>query len=249
MLRFSILFLCVFLVAGCTTVKVKDSGKASDLNAELGLAYLIKGRYDQALFKLRKSIKLNPDNAKAYHYTAELYRRLGEPEKAENFFKQAIDKDDNDPSINNNYGAFLCASKNYDEAFKYLELALQDLVYIDRAKVFENMGICSEQKGNIKIARDNYIQAIRLNPRLGKSLLAVARLDFDDQNVKSAAKYYKYYSLAARQTAESLWLGILIAKQQRDTKTKESLSWSLEKKHPNSQEAKLLKRLKASGEI
>lgn len=249
MLRIGLVIIFAAMLLSCTTVKVQDAEKASDLNAELGLAYLQKGRYDQSLVKLRKSISLNPDNATAYLYMAELYRQLDENEMAEKYFNKAINKDPENSSINNNYGAFLCANKDFEKAFKYFDIALENPVYRDRAKVFENIGLCSQEKGNIKVARDNYIEAIRLNPNLGTSLLAVAQLDFDNQNIKSAAKYYKYYSRVARQTSESLWLGILIARKQSDTKAVGSLSWSLERKYPKSKETKWLKRLKTSGAL
>lgn len=249
MLRMGFIFIVVLTLASCTATRIKNSDKASRLNAELGLAYVMKGRYEQALVKLNKAISLNPDNAKAYLYIAELYRRLNEKERAEDYFKRALEVSPEDSSINNNYGAFLCADKRYDEAFKYLKIALLNPVYSDRGEVYENMGICSEDQGNIKIARENYIRAISLKPNLQTSLLAVAQLDFDAQNVKSADKYLKYYARVAKQTPQSLWLGILIANKMKNKKTVESLSWSLKRKFPKSKEAKLLKRLRDSGEI
>ena len=249
MLRLSLLFSCIFLITSCTSVVVKNSVKASKLNADLGLAYLMKGRHDQALLKLNKAIQLDSNNAKAYLYTAELYRRIDEKERADEYFKKAIAIDPDDSSINNNYGAFLCANKKYNEAFKYFDFALKNPVYVDRSKVFENIGICSEDQGNIKIARQNYVSAIQLRPSSKKSLLSVAQIDFDSQNIQSAAKYLRFYNKIAKDTPQSLWLGILIAKKQQDRKTLASLSWSLERKFPKSKETKLLKRLSASGKL
>ncbi len=247
MLRLSLLMVCLFAVASCTTVKIKNAEKASMLNADLGLAYLMKGRNDQALEKLNKAILLNPDNARAYLYTAELYWRIDQTELAIEFFKRAIETDPDDSSISNNYGAFLCAHNKYGEAFEYFQDALKNPVYKDRAKVFENIGICSEEQGNLKVARKNYIRAIQLKPSLKTSLLAVAQLDFDSQNIQSAAKYLRFHNGVAKDSARSLWLGILIAKKNRNKKVIAGLSWSLERKFPKSKEAKLLKRLKESG--
>lgn len=249
MLRISFIFICVLSLVSCTSTRIQNSEKASQLNAELGLAYVVQGRYEQGLAKLNKAISLNPDNAKAYLYIAELYRRLKENERADDYFKRALDVDPDDSSINNNYGAFLCANKKYDAAFKYLKLALLNPVYPDRGEVYENMGICAEAQGNVKVARENYIQAISLKPNLGTSLLAVAQLDFDAQKIKSSEKYLGYYNRVAKQTPQSLWLGILIANKKKDKKTIESLSWSLNRKFPEAKETKMLKRLRASGEF
>jgi len=249
MLRISFFLICVLIISGCTTARVQNKERASKLNAELGLAYLMKGNNEQALLKLNKAIKLNPDNEKAYLYVAELYRRLDETERADDYFNQALDANASDSAVNNNYGAFLCANKKYDEAFKHFKVALENPVYPERSNVFENIGICSEVQGNIKVARENYIKAIKANPNSGKSLLSVAQLDFDSENIKSASKYFGYYKRVAKHTAESLWLGILIANKKQDAKTKASLSWSLERKFPKSKETKLLKKLRASGAL
>lgn len=249
MLRVSLLVISLFVLVGCTTVKVKNAEKASRINADLGLAYLMKGRYEQALDKLNKAIRLDPDNARAYLYTAELYRRIDQKERADKFYKRALGVDPDDSSISNNYGAFLCENKKYDKAFDYFQKALKNPVYKDRAKVYENIGICSEDQGNIKIARENYIQAIQLKPGLKTSLLAVAQLDFDSQRLDSSAKYLRYYNSVSKPSAQSLWLGILIGKKRGDKKTVASLSWSLERKFPHSKEAQLLKRLKESGKL
>ena len=247
MLRIIFLLGCVLILTSCTTAPVQDLDRASKLNADLGLAYLLKGRNEQALEKLKKAMKQNPDNAKAYLYTAELYRRLDERERADSYFQQAIDVAPDDSSINNNYGAFLCADKKYKEAFKYFDKALGNPVYVDRSKVFENIGVCSEEQGNIKVARDNYIKAIKINPNLTTSLLAVALLDFDLGNIKSAARYLKYFNRVGRDTPPSLWLGVLIAKKQNKIKVQRNLMWSLANKFPKSREAKLLKKFKKSG--
>ncbi len=249
MLRISFLLSVILVLTSCTTTRVQDLDRASKLNAQLGLAYLMKGRNEQALAKLKKAIKQNPDNGKAYLYVAELYRRIDERERADSYFQQALDVAPDDSSISNNYGAFLCADKKYKEAFKYFNKALENPVYADRSKVFENIGVCSENQGNIKIARENYIQAIKINPNLATSLLAVALLDFDTGNIKSAAKYLKYYNRVGRDTAASLWLGVLIAKKQNNVKTLRNLSWSLANKFPQSKEARLLKKLKISGAL
>jgi len=243
MMRVSLLVISMLLVASCTTSRVQNYERAAAINTELGLAYLIKGSYEQSLAKLKKAISQDPDNSKPYSYIAELYRRLNENELAEEYFHKALEIDPNDSSINNNYGAFLCANKKYNEAFKYFKVALKNPVYSGRGQVYENIGICSQTQGNIKIARDNYVQAVSIDPSLGKSLLAIAQLDFDDQKIESAQKYMRYYNKVARPTAESLWLDILIAKRNNDTKTIKSLSWSLNKRFPDSKEAKLLKRM------
>lgn len=249
MFRVSLVFACIFMITSCSTSIVRDSKRASKLNAELGVAYMRKGNYEQSLFKLKKAMKLNPDNARAFLYTAELYRRLNENESALDYFKQAYDIAPDDSAVTNNYGAFLCSTKKYTEAFKFYNLALLNPVYPDRAEVYENMGICAEDQGNIKLARYSYSQATSLKPYLGTSLLSIARIDYDANDIESSNKYLAYYQRVAKPNSASTWLGVLLAKKSGDTKTVESLSWALLNKFPKSKEAKILKRLKRSGKF
>jgi len=244
MLRISFLLVSFLILTSCTTTRVQDLKLASKLNADLGLAYLMKGQYETSIAKLKKAMWQNPDNGKAYLYAAELYRRINEDERANNYFLQAVSVTPDDSAVTNNYGAFLCADKKYKEAFEYFDMALENPTYVDRSKVFENIGVCSEEQGNIKIARENYIKAISLDYNASTSLIAVALLDFDSQNLNSAAKYLGFYNRAGRDTPQSLWLGILIAKKQSNFQKERSLSWSLSEKFPKSKEATLLKNLK-----
>ena len=113
--------LSVFLSA-CATDSGLDKDKAeraADINARLGVGYMRQGKYEIAKEKLEKALRQDPDNGDIYHYMAELYRRVDEPELAEEYFQKAISYNENDSALMNNYAVFLCGQKKYKEADKY----------------------------------------------------------------------------------------------------------------------------------
>lgn len=227
----------------------EDLNDASDYNAQLGLAYIQQGRYDTALDKLKKSIEQNPDNAVAQHYIAELYRRLGEYEKARTHFKQALDLTPKNSSLLNNYGVFLCDEKKYQEAYPFFDKVLNDPLYPAKGSVYENVGLCAQAQGDIAKAEENLKFALRLNPQSPKSLLSMAQISFDKQKYATARKYYYDYLENARQTPESLWLGILLENRSGNKNRMASYKVLLKGKYPDSKEAALLKKMEASGQI
>jgi type IV pilus assembly protein PilF len=247
----SLLVISILTVSGCATTdsENKDINDASDYNAQLGLAYINQGRYEVALAKLKKSIEQNPDNAVAHHYIAELYRRLGEFDKAETHFDKALDLTPENSSLLNNYGVFLCDDEKYNEAYKYFEKVLKDPLYPSKGLIYENIGLCAQSEGNLKIAEENLRFALRLNPQAPKSLLAMAQISFDNQKYAQSRKYFYQYLENARHTPASLWLGILLEKRSGNKNRVASYVVLLKGKYPNSEEAELLKKMQASGQL
>ena len=246
------IFGSVLLMSACVSEPQRESediNDASDYNAQLGLAYINQGRYDIAQSKLKKAIEQNPDNAVAQHYIAELYRRLGEFDQAQTHFEKALDLAPKNSSLLNNYGVFLCDAKKYKEAYTYFDEVLKDPLYPAKGSVYENVGLCAQAQGDISKAEENLKFALRLNPQAPKSLLAMAQLSFDKQKYSTARKYYYDYLENARQTPESLWLGILLENRSGNKNRMASYKVLLKGKYPDSKEAALLKKMEASGQL
>ncbi len=251
--RFGFLFIItVLFVSACVSEpqrEGKDLDDASDYNAQMGLEYLKQGRYDIALGKLKKAVEQNPDNAIAQHYIAVLYQQLGEFDKAEQHFQKALDLTPKNSDLQNNYGVFLCNAKKYQEAYRYFDKVLKDPLYQAKGAVYENVGLCAQAQGDISKAEENFKFALRLYPESPKSLLGMAQISFDKQKYSVARKYYYGYLENARQTPESLWLGILLEKRSGNKNRMASYKVLLKGKYPDSKEAELLRKMEASGQI
>lgn len=238
------------LLTACTSTPTGAYGgpdyiKAAEANAKLGVGYMNQGNYELAMVKLTKALKFDEDNLHANHYMGELYRRLGELDKAENYFKLALELDDRDPQLLNNYGVFLCEINKHKEASVYFDKVLKDPLYKGKAKVYENLGLCSKLKGNLVESEQHFRRALMMNPKLAKSLLSLAQLKFDQRNKVSAYSYFQQFSKISRQTSESLWLGVLLEQEQGNRSKMASYALRLKRQFPQSREAELLAKMEA----
>lgn len=217
-----------------------DTTRAAEANATLGLRYMQQGNYELALQKLKKALSFDVRYAPTHHYLAELYRRLDKPEDADEHFRDAIyySKEENS-SLFNNYGAFLCSRGRHDDGEAQFLRVLKDPVYPRRDQVYENLGLCVEAKPNLERAEEYLRNALRINPRLPKSLLGMARLSFGKGEYLSSRAYLQRYLELARHTPESLWLGIRTERMLGDNNAVSSYGLLLKGNFPNAPETQL----------
>ncbi len=244
--------LIISMLGACTTEVVmepEDKERASEINAQLGLGYMQRGQYKRALGKLEKAIDYNPDNANAYHYKAELHRRLREYDKAEDNFVKSLDIEPSNANTLNNYGIFLCDQGRYAQAISNFQKIIDDPLYRYKADAHENLGLCSYRQGKLRQAEDAFQSALAINNKMAKSILKMAQITYDRREKAEAYSFYKRYISLAAHTPESLWLGILIETDRGNKNSVASYKVLLKGKFPASKEAKLLKKLEAEGKI
>ncbi len=244
--------LMVILLSACVTDKViepRDPKRAAELNAELGLGYMRQGQYKRAMSKLEKAIGYDSRNVKALHYKAELHRRLGQKEEAGEYFERAMSLDPENQLLLNNYGVYLCGIKKYDEAITIFDKSLEDPLYENKARVYENIGLCRLWDNKVNQAESAFHQALVINPNMSTSLLELAKIRFDQGDKHEAYEFYNRYIAIAAHTPESLWLGILIEHGRGAKNTVASYKVKLKGRYPNSKETKLLLKLERQGRI
>ncbi|MCW9089196.1 MAG: type IV pilus biogenesis/stability protein PilW [Gammaproteobacteria bacterium] len=241
-----LLFLTLSLLvvlSGCSNSAVRDgvdTKKAAAANADLGLRYMLQGNNELALSKLRRSLEFDSRYGPAHHYIAELYRRLDRPEDAGKHFQQAVRyHEGEDTNLFNNYGAFLCSHGDYAAGEKQFLRVLENPVYPRPDQVYENLGLCMEGKPDLEKAEEYLRKALQINPRLPKSLLAMARISLENENHLSARAYLQRYQAVARPTPESLWLGIRVERVLGDKDALASYGLMLKGNYPNAEETKL----------
>ncbi len=242
----------VLFLGACTTtdyLSPVDTKRAAELNAELGLGYMNEGQFQRAKYKLDKAIKYDPENPHAYHYMAELYRRLKEFDKAGEYYERALSLAPNDMNIQNNYGVYLCERGKYERAYKHFQNIINNPLYAARANAYENVGLCSLREGKLKKAESAFQSALAINPKMPKSLIQMAQLSYDQGKNATAYSYFQRYVEIAQQTPESLWVGILLENERGNKDTVASYKILLKGKFPDSVEAKRLKKLERMGKL
>jgi type IV pilus assembly protein PilF len=206
-------------------------------NMNLGVEYMQQGSYDNALTRLKRSLRAKPDFAPSHNVLGLLYQRLGDPIESENYFKKAISLDSSDSSTYNNYGLLLCSLDRHDEAEVLFLKAANNPLYDSPEIALTNAGTCViESKPE---AAENYFkQALNKNPRFSYALLQMAEISFNRNQYESAFQYFKRYQDNANQTPKSLWIGIQICKELDRKDEVSSYELLLRNQYPDSKEAR-----------
>lgn len=244
-----ILFSCVILLLGSCVTKVINSdgslqdsstnkNKLAEVYTNLAIEYQLNGATSLALERVNLALSYNSNYAKAYAVRAMIYQQLLKNELANDDFEEAISLDKNNLDTKVNYAVFLCAQKNYKQAYKNFDLALNDSFYQTPAVAEYNKANCLVSESNYAIANELYLKATQDKNVAQSAYLALAKLKYQESQFELAKYYIDKYKLNA--TAEVLMLQINILDKLGKDKNQaqiRKLVDSLLRKYPNSIQA------------
>jgi len=207
--------LLVLLAAGCVTTNEDgaiiaknkpDYAEAARINAQLGVDYLRNGHEDLALEKLNKALEQDPSLAEAHSAIAVLYSRRGENEVAEKEYRKALSLSPRDPSIKNNFGAFLCANGKYSEAERYFVDAAADRSYGAPESALTNAGICARRDNDLPGAEKYLREALKIKPDFPDALGQMAWVSLQNKDYLRARAFMQRYESVGKASPETLWV-------------------------------------------
>lgn len=235
-----ILFLS-YLISGCVASgdiqpmqTEQGRTKVRDAYIDLAKGYLQEGMTSQAKMPLQKVLDMNSKDSEALEIFGLVFWREMEAELADSYFKRALAIKRETRTLYN-YAAFLYDQERYEEAFTLYEQAAKDVMYPNRAAVFERLGMTA-----LKLGRDDaehfFERAIRIDYFRANSLLELGGINYEKKNFVTAQQYYESYLEIAEQNAKSLLLGARLAKIFGDRDKSASLGLQLKKIYPASDE-------------
>jgi len=242
MIRAMTLALWLGLLAGCVTESTntrEPAPKSQRLQAHLDLArgYLEQRDFNRALSPLKMALDIDPRSAEANTLMAVLYQSQGEPDLAEEYYRQALRYEPRHAMALNNYGTFLYAQGRFEDALEPLRRLVQDPNYRERAVAYQNLGLTELKVGNTQRAREAFERALSFNTVLPRSGLELADLAYAAGEYRDASRYYDMFRSRARQTPRSLCLGLRLARRAGDEDQRASYEIALKNLYPDSAEA------------
>lgn len=244
------------LLSGCVQ-ETGPNGRKPDPVASardrVGIAaeYLKDGDNEHAQIQIKRALELAPDLAEAHHLMGVLLERDGDFKGADREYHRAVSLRADYSQAHNNYGVFLFRQGRYKEALKQYSAAAEDLGYEMRARAYEGMGRCALKLGDKSTATYALERALKLDASLPMATLGMGELQFQLQEYDAARNYYKrYLELTAdmSQSAESLWLGIRLARRNSDRNALASYELALKRLYPDSPEYRLYTESLKSGQ-
>ena len=244
LLRTTTILLLGALLGGCVStgpqdpLKTEEGRKAArDAYVQLGIGYLQKGSPSQAKVPLKKALEINSSDADAHAALALVFQAEREPKLADEHYRQALSSRRDDARILNNYGSFLYEQQRYPEAYERFQQAAADNLYVERPRVFENLGLTALQMGQRQLAMEHFDKALRLDRNRPRALLAMAQLSWEDRQYVPARGYYdRFLALKAPQDARSLLLGVRLAKVFQDRDRAANFGMQLQRLYPGTAE-------------
>ncbi|MFB4205128.1 Lipopolysaccharide assembly protein B [wastewater metagenome] len=226
-----------------------DSQQAASANTQLGVRYLQQGEPRQALRKLRKALRQDPDNADAHTVTGIVYERLDRPEQAEKHYRRAVELDGNNGTALNNYGRFLCDRGDVDRGLTMFDRAADNPLYDRVAVALTNAGNCALNAGRKDVGEDYLLRALEANKTFPPALLRMARLRYEQGHYLNARAFYQRYLDAAPQTAQSAWLGLRIEHELGNQDAVASYRLLLNNRFPESPETRQMLEWESDGKL
>jgi len=135
-----ILFIIVLIFISIFPIGCKNYGAKK--HYDLGKKLRDEGKYEEAIKEFKESIKLNPNNPKAYYRIGQIYLKLEKYDDAIDYFEQSLKID---PSRGDSYKNLAKAYIAKGEKDKALAACERALTKIDDIKVKDELKKLSDQ--------------------------------------------------------------------------------------------------------
>lgn len=233
-----VLSLSILLMAcassGPTPEPGKESVEGAVVNVKLATGYIQQGDYEVALEKLQRALQFDPNYATAHTVMGVLYGRIGKLDLAGKHYKRAVELNPHDGSVLNNYGQYLCQTRQYNVAFSYFERALEQPFYHTPESALANAGRCAIDQGDLDKAELYLRRALKKSPEYPPTLLDLAELmNLRGDHLKARAFLERFHA-TGQVSAESLYLGYDVERSLGDAKASQGYRRRLIQQFPDS---------------
>jgi type IV pilus assembly protein PilF len=241
-----VVVVALLALAGCAvqdSSSYKQKSETERIQAWNNVAreYIRLEQYENAKRPLKQALEIEPGSAESLMLMAFTFQRQGEVKIADDYYQQALASAPDSAMINNNYGIFLLVEKRYQQACQYLKQASEDPLYEQRAQALENLASCYSLSGRADLAEETYLQVLRLNPNAPNAIVEMGAIEYAREDYGKAYQYYQRFSSLiqlrqAEHTAKSLYLGVLLSRQNNDPGRAATYALLLKNMYPDSVE-------------
>jgi len=154
----------------------------------LGLIAQAAGQLDEAADFMRKSIRLDGQQALYFFGLGQVMQDLHEPVEAESLFRQALALNPNLAPAYNHLGVVLQGEQRLDEALHCFREAIR--CHPGYARAFNNLGNLLKARGELPEAISSFREAIRLSPDYRLALVNLGKALQDSGDLAGAAESY-----------------------------------------------------------
>lgn len=242
-------------LAGCaSTVTNNDAGLAdvdrktspdrerARIRLSLAMSYFQEGQYDIALEESNHALNIDDSFSDAYSLRGLIYNRRGEFAKAEASFRRALQLNPSDTDARHNLALMYCQNNQLAQAVQEFNQALATARPRDRGKTYLAMGICQARQGDNAGAEASLASALKEDPADPMAGYNLAMLQYKRGAYAEAMNSIRVLNNGEYANAESMWLGIRIARKLGDGRTMRDLTEQMRRRFTSSEQYHLLER-------
>jgi len=192
--RLAVFLLLLVSVFACVESPEVRKKKMEDTQ-RLGIEYLNRGKYTDALKTLLEAEKIYPEDAFLQNTLGYTYMAKEQYDLAIKHYKKALQIRPNYSEAKNNLGVAYIYKKEWDNAIPYFEEITKDLLYGTPHRPLVNLGSVYYNKKNYPLSEQYYLKALKLRPNyddalygLGRTYLAMGKIPEAVSRIEAAVR-------------------------------------------------------------
>ena len=187
-------FVAAAIVANWPTIPTRRLRAGT--HANIGAALDNVGEQEQALQYLERSVRLDPESAKARYFLGTAYQKRTRPDEAIQQLQEALRLAPDNPQVYNNYGVTLASLRRLEEAAVHFQTAIAlDPLF---AEAYVNLGNVHRLRGDLDQAIDLFLRGVEADPELPGARIRLANALILAGQTERA---FLHYEVASRQQA------------------------------------------------
>ncbi len=218
--------------------------RAAEVNTRLGIGYMERGDLQLAIEKLETAVRHDDSHTPAYLTLALIYEQLGEAQQAGRYYRDASRLAPNDGPTQNAYAVYLCRQRQFAEADRHFQRAMEDPFYATPELAYGNAGACKRRAGDHEQAEAYLRRALEIDPGYPDALFQLAALQMETGQAFRARAFLQRFESVAAADAATLMLGYRIEQGLNNPGQAEQYAARLERQFPESSEARELRSLR-----
>lgn len=219
-----------------------DTRRRARIRLELAVGYFEQGQTTVALDELKQSLAADPNFAEALNLRGLIYMRLNDSRLAEESFRRALTINPKDSNVLHNFGWMLCQQSRFAESQQVLSQAVANPLYAGRAKSWMAQGLCQIKAGQVADAELSLQRSYEIDPGNPVTAYNLSSLLFQRKELARAQFYVRRLNNSELANAESLWLGIKVARSLDNRDAMSQLGGQLKKRFSQSRELSAYER-------
>jgi type IV pilus assembly protein PilF len=219
-----------------------EDRKRARTRVMLAASYFQNGQTEVALDETKKALRIDPSFSDAYTLAGLIYMAMGDQPLALSHFQRSISLNSRDANAWHNLGWVQCQSGDFPAAMQSFQAALSVPTYRERAKTLMAQGVCEARSGDTVKAEATLLRSYELDAGSPLTGYNLAKLMYQRGEYTRAEFYVRRLNNSELANAESLWLGIRVARKLDNQQGMEQLASQLRRRFPESKELGLYKR-------